>query len=233
MDIRRHNQKWRRHGDGDRNSKTKHSLVSCLWTWRRAENRPVAADAREARRAYFTYFFFFWPFWNAHFRYQHWSLLSTWGYVSSVLCLNSCLWQNSLGRRLHLPTTWPWSRKAVIAAQLHFTVLLFPLDRPCLLSLSFLLNSLQTSSVLISTSVTVLPQKESSTFDLYIVQYHCNYIHPFWLSGFALVSSINLLLLILPLSCSIPCHLAAVDCSCFWFSFHWFCKDNLFNLFAI
>lgn len=69
--------------------------------------------------------------------------------VCPVLCLNSCLWQLSLWSCLHLKTTWPWSRKAVIDTHLHFPVsaisIIPPL--PCLLSLSFLLNSLQTSAV--------------------------------------------------------------------------------------
>lgn len=91
--------------------------------------------------------------------------------VCPLLCLNSCFWQYSLWRRLHLKTTWPWSRKAVIAAHLHFAVPAFSISPPLPLPpLSFFsIKQLAIFLCFTSTLVTIFPQKESNTFDFCVL----------------------------------------------------------------
>lgn len=173
VDIESHDQKWSRHRDGDRNSKTEHSLVSCLWIWR-TENRPVVADAREARNLILPTFSSFglsgMPTWDTNTKAFCSHDVSVW----SLLCLNSCHCHYSLWRRFHLKTTWPWSRKTVIAAHFHVRLFLpFPLEPLLPLPPLSFFSVKQLANFLCLTSAVF------TIWLLYIVQFHCNYIHSF------------------------------------------------------
>lgn len=135
--------------------------------WTRAENRPVTADAREARESDFTTFSSFGLSGMPTFDSNTKIFCSHEASVCPLLCQNSCLWQYSLWRCLHLKTTWPRSRKAVIAAHLHFAVPAFSIRPPLPLPpLSFFsIKQLANFLCLTSTLVTIFPQKESNTFD--------------------------------------------------------------------